>query len=116
MLGLDRFAHTDPTFRDLQLLKLHDIISYQTVTFVYKCMYVYENNYGFELATHTNVQTRSTTNHLKIPLCKTSHAQSSVIFRGSKLWNETPLDVRNKPLDSFKLQTKLQLKSKYCAM
>ncbi len=52
-------------------------------------------------------------NNLKIPLRKTSHAQQSVVFRGSKIWNEILLDIKNKPLNSFKIHMKIMLKSKY---
>lgn len=112
MHGCNRLEHTAPIFRELQLLKIHDVISYQTCLFVYKCLNIYNQNYGFEYAAHTNVQTRLV-NNLKIPLCKTSHAQQNVIFRGSKLWNELSLDIKSKPLNSFKLHMKKIAKSAY---
>lgn len=114
MTGCDRFTHTSPIFRDLQLLKVHDIISYQTLLLVYKCLHIYKFNYGFEYAAHTNVLTRlAHTNNLKIPLCNTSHAQHSVIFRGTRLWNKTSQDIKNKPLNSFKLKLKGKFKTTY---
>lgn len=112
MTGFGKYAHTASIFRELQLLKVHDIITYQTLIFVHKCLYVYEDKYGFELATHTNVQTRHA-NQLKIPLYKTSHAQQCLLYQGSKLWNEVPSDLKSRPLNSFKMQTKRHLKSKY---
>ena len=114
MTGSGRFAHTTPIFQELQLLKLQDIVTYQTLLLVYRCLYIYKVDYGFEYVANTNVRTRlRQTNNLKIPLCNTSHAQHSAIYRGTKLWNELSPDLKNKSLNSFKLQLKSKLKSSY---
>lgn len=101
----NRLDHTAPLFRDLQLLKLHDIISYQTLIFVYKSLNIYDIDCGFQQFVPINVQTRNA-NDLVIPLFKTSHAQQCVTYRGTKLWNETKSSTKTKSLNTFKIHIK----------
>lgn len=105
------YDHTNPIFSRLNLLKLQDIIQYQTATFVYRSLNTYKINTGFHAMTH-NIHTRQA-NNLKLPLCKTSHAQQCVLTQGSKLWNSLSYETRNASLNSFKLILKKQFISSY---
>ena len=107
----NKYDHTSPMFKDLQLLKVHDIIVFQTLTFVYRALNTYTTDTGFLTLTH-DVQLRHTGN-LRIPFCRTSHAQRSVVSRGTKHWNQLSQTLKNKPLNSFKLLIKEQLRSNY---
>ena len=89
-----RYDHTEPLFKELKLLKMHDIISYQTATFVYRAMNTYQIDTGFQTMSH-NINTRRA-NHLKLPSCRTSFAQQNVITRGVKIWNNLTDDTKNK--------------------
>ena len=108
----NRLAHTHPIFRDLKVLKISDIIAYQTLSFVYKSLNLYKVNNGFKLNTH-NISTRRI-NDLMIPLCKTAHdAQQGILYRGSKIWNDASQDLKALPLNSFKLKIKEKLLKHY---
>lgn len=107
----NKFDHTSPLFKDLKLLKVNDIIVFQTLTFVYRSLNMYTVDTGFQTLSH-NIQLRQTGN-LRTPLCRTSHAQRSVVSRGTKHWNLLPEVVRNKPMNSFKLFIKEQLRNNY---
>ena len=50
MTSSDRYAHTDPLFKNLNLLKLSDIITLQTHVFVYKALHLHNVNFGFIVA------------------------------------------------------------------
>ena len=106
-----RYAHTHPIFSKLKLLKLQDIIQYQTAAFVYHSLNTYETDSGFEAMSH-NINTRQA-NHLKLPPCRTSHAQQSVLTRGTKLWNSLPDDIKNTAITKFKLLFKERIRSSY---
>ena len=108
----NRYDHTAPLFLKHNLLKVHDIISYQTLVFVYKALKIYETDCGFQRHIPVNIQTRNASD-LTIPLYKTSHAQQCVLYRGTKLWNNIVSDTKNKSLNTFKIHVKKQLKSSY---
>ena len=77
-----RYDHTHPFLASLKLLKLPDILYLQTCVFVYGALHLDRNN-------TCNVLT------LQLPLCRTSHAQQSIQFRGPKLWNQLPNNLKN---------------------
>ena len=107
----NKYTHTNPLFIDLQLLKTQDIITYQTLLFVYKSL----NNLHADNSFHTtghSIHTRQASN-LSIPFCKTSHAQQSVLTRGRRLWNQLPEQNTNKPFNSFKMSIKISMKNSY---
>ena len=107
----NKYEHTSPIFRELKLLKIHDLIVFQTLTFVYRSLNTYTVDTGFRTLTH-DIQLRQTGN-LRTPLCRTSHAQRSVVSRGTKHWNQLSETLRHKPLNSFKLSIKEQLRNNY---
>ena len=112
MFHKKRFDHTNPLFREHKLLKLQDIISLQTLLFVYRSLNVYPMDTGFQLASHA-IHTRQT-NHLTLPLCRTSHAQQNVIVRGSKLWNSLSSELRSVTSQpTFKSKIKQNLLQNY---
>ena len=79
-----RYAHTNTLFKNLNLLKLRDIVSMQTYLFVFKSLKckslnIYQSN-------SVNQDSRRPYD-VKIPLCRTTHAQKSVTYRGTKIWN-----------------------------
>ena len=96
-----RLEHTAPLFRELKLLKIVDIISYQSILFVYKSLNIYPLDCGFQHSPQHNIHTRNS-NDLTIPLFHTSHAQQSITFRGTKLWNDISTDTKRKSLFTVK--------------
>ena len=82
-----RYAHTDPLFKQFNLLKLNDIITLQTQLFVYKSLHVNKIESDFKFA-HSS-QTRRQ-DCLQLPLCRTSHCQRYLPYRGAKYWTQLP--------------------------
>ena len=104
--------HTSPLFSQNKLLKFEDIISLQTLLFVHSAVNSRSSDIGFNFAIN-NIQTRRT-NNLIVPLCRTSHTQQGVNYRGSKLWNELPIAIRNiVAKESFKKHVKQRLLLNY---
>ena len=93
MFHRSRYDHTNPLFYEHNLLKVPDIISLQTCIFVYKSIHIYPNNTTFEPLSQ-NVNTRRP-NDLKMPLCRTVHAQRSVRVRGVREWNTLPQETKS---------------------
>ena len=107
-----RFAHTTPLFQNLRLLKLKDIIRLQTNIFVFNAMYMFSSNCGFQYTPQYVSSRRPGT--LRIPLCRTSHAQRSVTYRGTSCWNDLPNDIRTiTSRNNFKLKIKGLLMAGY---
>ncbi len=113
MFNCSRYDHTNPYFRDHNLLKLPDIITLQTCLFTYNSLNIFAINTGFELITH-NIGTRRV-QELRIPLYRTSHVQQSVLFRGTRQWNNLPDETKLAPSkSSFKLRLKRLLLRSHC--
>ena len=82
-----RYDHTNPIFKDNRLLKLLDIINLYTNCFVHKAIYLYPLDLGFTIMQHGVTRWAL---HLRLPLCRTSHTQQSILSRGAKSWNNLP--------------------------
>ena len=93
MFHRQSYDHTHPLFTSYNLLKLNDItrIYLQTCLFVHSALYSSPVDWNFHLMDHSS--TRSY-NNLRLPLCRTSHAQLNILFRGPKLWNQLPQDIK----------------------
>ena len=87
MFFKSRYAHTKELFSTRKLLTVPDIIRVQTSLFIHKSMHSLTTDQGFTLLSH-NATRRPF--HLRLPLCRTSHAKQSILSRGSQLWNTLP--------------------------
>ena len=106
-----RYDHTHPLFTTLNLLKLPDIIYLQTCLFVYGALHCFPVNCNFHVLDHSNTRNVQT---LQLPLCRTSHAQQSVQFRGPKSWNQLPNNVKDTfSRPKFKQEIKNLIIAKY---
>ena len=96
-----KYDHTNHLYRDFRILKLPDIIQLQTNLFVHKSIHTYPTDTGFKSLTHNITSRRQ--HRLRLPLCRTSHAQQSILFRGSRNWNNLPNNlVSDNNINSFK--------------
>lgn len=87
MFSRSRYAHTKELFSKSKLLSVPEIIKVQTSLFVHKSIHSTITDQGFTLLPR-NATRRPF--HLRLPLCRTSHAKQSVLSRGSLLWNNLP--------------------------
>ena len=107
-----RFAHTNPLFLNLKLLKLPDIVQLQTCVFVYKALNVFSVNYEFQYTVQHIPTRRADT--LRIPRCRTSFAQRSITYRGTSSWNLLPRDIKeSNSVNIFKFRLKNKLIESY---
>ena len=90
MFQRHRYDHTDPLFDQYKLMKLDSIIQLQTGLFVHGALHYYPIDCKFEPVTRDTDRN----NILRIPLCRTSHAQQSVLVRGSRQWNALPPELK----------------------
>ena len=108
----NRYDHTNDIYRDLRVLKLPDILYLQTMIFVHKSIHSIPVEPGFTLMPTNNTTRRP--HNLRVPLCRTSHAQHSIISRGSVIWNDLPGDLAaDVHIGSFKKKIANKLFDKY---
>ena len=96
-----KYDHTNPLFHDHKILKLPDTLFLQACLFVFKSLHVFPVNNGFQLTTTEGTSRRPLC--LRIPLCRTSHAQQNISTTGVRYWNSLPQEIREATsLSSFK--------------
>ena len=110
-------AHTDPIFRDLHVIKFHDICKMKTGQFVYLARSRLLPKLFNELF-HTSdkhiYNTRSSKDYLIIPYCRTKLRQFAVCYHGSKYYNSLPDDLKNSgSVSIFNKKLKRYLFSEY---
>ena len=104
------FDHTQPLFKDTQILKLFDINKLQIAVFMYKST---NTDYITTLLPQHNYPTRSRDN-LRVPQHNLSLFQRSLAYSGPKIWNSVPDYIRLLPtLRSFKKHYKKYIISNY---
>ena len=91
-------AHTDPLFKELQLLKFHDICKLQMGQLVFS----WKNNllpkYFYNMFVSNNQihgYNKRNANTFRNPFCRTKLIQFSLRFQGPKLYNSLPEKVKN---------------------
>ena len=89
-----KYEHTNPLFHQYNLLKLQDIISMQTLLFVYNAITTCPLSIDYRYVSRSIETRRSQAMDLLLPRCRTSHAQQSVLVRGVKLWNKLPINAK----------------------
>jgi len=106
--------HTGPIFKELELLKLPDIMLIQTGLFVFKSVKgLTPSINSFQRITHS-IHTRGVHETLRLPQCRTSHAQKRLAYRGSKIWNSLDYVLRQSPtVYHFKRAMKQELTKEY---
>ena len=92
------YAHTDPIFRKLGILKFHDIHLFQLGLF----MYSYQNRtlslkFDSKFTLQKEIHSYHTRNsHLhRLPLCRTHIKQFSVFYQGPKFYNSLCTEIVN---------------------
>lgn len=111
-----RFAHTNPYFAQHKLLKLPDIIKLQTGLFIYNSLKCNPSSPdpNPDLVIISNDPNTRRPLTLRMPLCRTAHAQQSVLVRGAREWNSLPDHLKLAPSKyAFKHRLKLLFLSSY---
>ena len=112
----DFYAHTNPLFKQLKILKLEDLFVYHTQLFMYKTLVL--NKYPkikesiLDAQINHNYATRE--NNLRLPYCRTKKGTQNLYYQLSKNWNLLPTHIKNKEsLNAFKKECKSHHLSKY---
>ena len=103
-------AHTGPIFKELKLLKFHDIHSFQLGTF----MFSFENstlpskfNNFFLLNSQIHNYNTRNAQSFRLPLCRTNTRKFSIYFQGPNFYNSLNSDITSSPSSaSFKRKLK----------
>ena len=107
-LGLKKFDHISQGLKLLGWLSIEDKLHLMTAVKVHKCLHHWvpislKDKFVYRSQVH-NRQLRSVDNNdLNLPHCWLSTGQRSFAFRGAKVWNLLPLDLKLTPsLRTFK--------------
>ena len=91
-------AHTDPLFKELQLLKFHDICKLQMGQLVFSWKDNLLPKYFYNMFVSNNQihgYNKRNANTFRNPFCRTKLIQFSLRFQGPKLYNSLPEKVKN---------------------
>ena len=110
-----------PFYSHLKILKLVDLIDFETAKFMHK--YLSQklptnfDNYFKILSKYQTKSTRGTSyNNVFLPYFKTKKLQRSIKFQGPKLWNSLNNNIKNlKSLRVFKSKLKTFFLETYCS-
>ena len=110
-------AHTGPIFKELKLLKFHDIHSLQLGIFMFSfknsTLPSKFNNFFLLNSQIHNYNTRNAQS-FRLPLCRTNTRKFSIYFQGPKFYNSLNSDITSSSSSaSFKRKLKEFLLSKY---
>lgn len=109
-------ASTDPIFKELKILKLHDIFLMYTLLFVFKFVKgmlpkIFD---GFFIRNNTVIRRKTRQSNLfRVPVCRTVLYEKTIKFNGAKEWNniEDIIDY-NCSIHTFKRKLKIYLLDK----
>ena len=99
-------AYTAPLFKQIQILKLQDLINFHTTMFMYK--YHTKSlplvfNYDFFTPISTRLASKPT---CYLPFTRTNHGKFNITYNGVKIWNQTDNNLKNLPKKKFKEKLK----------
>ena len=93
-------AHSEPLFKELNILNVYNMYKYQIALFMYKqlnglipLMDCFSFTTNFSVHDH---YTRQGSN-LHMARCRTTKRQLTIFFQGPKIWNSLPLSLRDSP-------------------
>ena len=97
-------AHSEPLFKELNILNVYKMYKYQIALFMYK----HQNGLiplikCFSFATNESVHDHFTRqcSSLHMAHCRAKKRQLTIFFQGPKLWNSLPSSLRDSPLVNF---------------
>ena len=110
----NRFEHTTPLFKQLNILKLDDVCKTSALQIVYKSLNnILQSPIHFTLRNENPYNTRYTP-PLLVPFCRSRQTSFFIHVKGSNLWNELPLMIRNsRSLYTFKRKLKKYIIDSY---
>ena len=109
----NKYPPSNEQFKSLRLLKLSDINIFCSANFVYKSINNHNHVRLFSYRSNERYNLRNNSD-LEIPSLSTNQSQTSISYRGVKVWNDIPRHIQTKTsLTSFKITLKSYLLNKY---
>ena len=110
------YAHSDPLFNELKMLKIKDLFIYHCQIFMQKTVNT-EKYPGFRESINM-IQSAHSYNMrysiLKTPYCRSDMCKQSLLNQGIRAWNQLSIDLKTSTsLNSFKSKCKERLVSRY---
>ena len=99
--GATRFQSAHLLYKDHNILNLNSLLSQETAKYMYKFIYkqlpVQFDNYFNSVMAINKRSTRASQkkNQLYIPRFRTNRLQRSIKYRGVKVWNDIPNEIKN---------------------
>ena len=112
----DFYAHTNPLFKQLKILKLEDLFVYNTQLFMYKTLVLdrYQEIKDSILDAQINHNYDTRINNLRLPYCRTKKDAQNLRYQLSKNWNLLPVHIESKEsLNAFIKVCKIHHLSQY---
>ena len=100
-------AHTNPLFHDLNILKIKDLVKFQTCIFMHDYHHnrlpVVFKSYFVQANTKHKYNTRfSSKENYTLPLVRTNYGKFNLRFTGAILWNSLDEDLKKERKENFK--------------
>ena len=88
-----KYTHTDPLFKDKEILKLSTILRFEMCKFIHRDLHC---NNIFDLASVSSVHSYNTrfNNNISLTRVRTSLAAKFVLHEGVKLYNNLPNELK----------------------
>ena len=106
LAGVGYNHHTSHLFSSMKLLTLEGINEYIVAIFVYKCLNSVEFNHWYRYRETEYLTRGSSLALLEVPIISNLHSEQCIKYRGARVWNQIPLQVRSKTYNSFKIELK----------
>ena len=96
------FDHTNPIFKENNILKLGDIYYSEVLKVIYQHIRRRDGILSLQHVNEIHNRTRNSIN-LRPPQCKKEHKRKFISYQGCLFWNELPIEIRESPsINSFK--------------
>ena len=98
ILGLKKFDHISEGLKALNWLRVEDKLFLKDVLMVHKCLHNQAPSYlSDKFVRRSSIHNRITRNScdLNVPFSRLKTGQRSFAFRGAKLYNNLPNDIKN---------------------
>ena len=98
ILGLKKFDHISEGLKALNWLRVEDKLFLKDVLMVHKCLHNQAPSYlSDKFVRRSSIHNRATRNScdLNVPFSRLKTGQRSFAFRGAKLYNNLPNDIKN---------------------
>ena len=112
------YEHTSPLFKSLNILKIHDLVSFHVAVFVKKfhdqlLPPVFDTFFKPVNCVHEYSTRFSVNQTFFTPKVRTNYGIFNIRFQGTKIWNSIAESTKSLPLSKFKKKNKEKMIEKY---